>query len=62
MATIKSVDEVKADFNAKLTSLNIEPAEKQLLLDYLIEENRQAWIRGKEFGWRKAWTWKEKAE
>lgn len=58
----KSVDEVKADFSAKVTEMNIEPGTSQTLLNFMLEENRQAWIRGKEFGWKKAWTWKRKTE
>ncbi|MBT6253654.1 hypothetical protein HOI83_00240 [Candidatus Uhrbacteria bacterium] len=58
----KSVDEVKADFDAKVTEMNIEQGTSQLLLAFMLEENRQAWIRGKEFGWKKAWTWKRKGE
>jgi hypothetical protein len=58
----KSVDEVKADFGAKVTELNIEPGTSQILLNFLLEENRMSWIRGKEYGWKKAWEWKRKKQ
>ena len=38
----------------------MEQGVRQPLFDFLIEENRQAWIRGKEYGWKKAWDWKKK--
>ncbi|OGL71965.1 hypothetical protein A3B32_02865 [Candidatus Uhrbacteria bacterium RIFCSPLOWO2_01_FULL_53_9] len=26
--------------------------------DYVLKQQRDAWIRGKEFGWKKAWKWR----
>ena len=56
----KSVDDVKEGFHQKVVELNVEQGVRQPLFDFLIEENRQAWIRGKEYGWKKAWDWKKK--
>lgn len=60
--SFKSVDEVKEEFSHKAQELNIDAAIQPQLLDYFMEENRQAWIRGKEYGWKKAWSWKRKKE
>lgn len=58
----KSVDDVKEDFHQKVVELNVDPGIRQTLFDFLLEENRQAWIRGKEYGWHKAWKWKEEKQ
>lgn len=54
----KSVDDVKQDFTNKVNEFGLEPGVSQPMLEFLLEENRQAWIRGKEYGWKKAWNWK----
>ena len=56
----KSVDEVQAEFLSKVNELRIDPATQPALLSFFMEENRQAWIRGKEYGWKKAWNWKRR--
>ena len=58
----KSANDVKADFDAKVIELNIEPGTSEILLSFLLEENRISWIRGKEYGWKKAWDWKRKQQ
>ncbi len=58
----KRVDDVKEDFHQKIAELEVEPSVRQTLFDYLIEENRQAWIRGKEYGWHKARKWQEEKQ
>lgn len=56
----KTVDEVKEDFQKKAVELNLDASLQEPLLTFFMEENRQAWIRGKEYGWKKAWNWKRK--
>ncbi|MEK7529763.1 MAG: hypothetical protein AAB570_02470 [Patescibacteria group bacterium] len=34
----------------------------QAFSDYVLNQQRDAWIRGKEFGWNKAWHWRMKKE
>ena len=58
----KSVEEVRADITQKFNTLEMQPAARKPILDLVLEENRQAWIRGKEYGWHKAWNWKRKSE
>ncbi|HBU27925.1 TPA: hypothetical protein DEB00_02295 [Candidatus Uhrbacteria bacterium] len=60
--TFKSGEEVRAEITEKFNALNVESSVQQSILDLVLEENRQAWIRGKEYGWTKAWNWKRKKE
>jgi hypothetical protein len=58
-APFKSVEDVKKDFDRKVSELSIDSGERASLLEFLLEENKQAWVRGKEYGWHKAVTWKK---
>lgn len=61
-ATYKTIEEVRSQITMKFDTFKIEPVARKPILDLVLEENRQAWIRGKEYGWRKAWNWKRKSE
>ncbi len=58
----KTAEEVRVEITEKVGTLQVEPAVQKTVLDLILEENRQAWIRGKEYGWHKAWNWKRKKE
>ncbi|PIR47478.1 hypothetical protein COV06_03415 [Candidatus Uhrbacteria bacterium CG10_big_fil_rev_8_21_14_0_10_50_16] len=60
--TFKSGEEVRTEITQKFNALNVDASVQQSILDLVLEENRQAWIRGKEYGWTKAWNWKRKKE
>ena len=44
----------------KVLTLGDNPSKKLIAL--ILEENRQAWIRGKEYGWQKAWQWSKRKD
>ena len=56
----KTAEEVRAELTQKMQILNLASDSQKPVLDLVMEENRQAWIRGKEYGWKKAWNWKRK--
>lgn len=61
-ATFKTAAEARAEITEKFNALNLDPSVQKPVLDIILKENRQAWIRGKEYGWKKAWNWKRKKE
>ena len=55
-----SVDELKALYFQKARGLGMRQDIEQPILDFILEETRAAWFRGKEVGWKRAFTWKQK--
>lgn len=60
--SFKSGEDVREEITQKFHAFPLEPTLQKSILDLVLEENRQAWIRGKEYGWNKAWNWKRKKE
>lgn len=56
----KTAEQARAEMKEKLDALNLNDTSKKPVHDLLLEETREAWIRGKEYGWKKAWNWKRK--
>lgn len=56
----KTGEQVREELTQKVGSFGLEPTMQKPVLDLILEETRQAWIRGKEYGWSKAWNWKRK--
>lgn len=60
--SFKTIEEVRQTFTSKLQEVGVDATAQEPLLQVMMEENRQAWIRGKEYGWNKAWRWRIKKE
>ena len=60
MENLKTAETIANEFKSVIEDMDVEISEqeKERLTSFLLEETRQAWIRGKEYGWSKAWNWK----
>lgn len=55
---IAPADALRTDFLAFADTLGLSAESRDACLSFLMEKSREAWISGKEFGWKKAWNWK----
>ena len=53
-------DRARADIKSTASEIGVMPEQLDPLAEFVLKLNRDAWFRGKEFGWKKAWLWKRK--
>lgn len=59
---LRTAEEAKEALVTKMHEVGVAPDAASAILEAAMEENRQAWFAGKEFGWKKAWHWQKKKE
>lgn len=55
-AEARAIEHIKA----RATELGIPTAVHDDLVEYITGLTRNAWLRGKETGWKNAWNWKQR--
>ncbi len=55
-------ERAKQDIVSHLSQLGVAHEVHDPLTQYILEATREAWMRGKEFGWKKAWNWKHSGQ
>ncbi len=55
-------DRARADIKSTSAGIGVMPEHLDPLAEYVLKLNRDAWFKGKEFGWKKAWAWKHREE
>lgn len=58
IARLSPADALRTEFETFAETLGMDAEMRSACRDFLMEKTRQAWINGKEFGWKKAWNWK----
>jgi len=56
----KRLRQLRTEYSEKISEIAIEPSEKEGLIEIMIMLSKEAWVRGKDYGWKKAWHWKRK--
>ena len=56
---VAPAEKLRLEFLSFAGELELAGPARDACLNFLMEKTRQAWINGKEFGWKKAWNWKK---